>query len=69
MFTNDELTQKKGWGHSSIEQALDFFEAAAVSKVLISHHDPSRTDAQLDNLAISLPEGVDFAKDGMSISV
>ena len=69
MFTDDELTQKKGWGHSSIEQALDFFEAATISKVLISHHDPSRTDVQLDNLARSLPEGVDFAKDGMSISI
>ena len=69
MFTNDELTQKKGWGHSSIEQAIDFFEAANVSKVLISHHDPSRTDVKLDNLARSLPEGVDFAKDGMSVSI
>jgi ribonuclease BN (tRNA processing enzyme) len=69
MFTNDELIQKKSWGHSSIEQAIDFFEAANVSKVLISHHDPSRTDVQLDNLARSLPKGVDFAKDGMSVSI
>ena len=68
MFTKDELISKKDWGHSSIEQAVDFFEAANVKKLIISHHDPSRTDIQLDTLAKLLPDGVVFAKDGMNLT-
>ena len=68
MFTKDELISKKDWGHSSIEQAVDFFETANLKKLIISHHDPSRTDIQLDALAKLLPDGVVFAKDGMNLT-
>ena len=67
MFTATELTTKKDWGHSSIEQAVEFFETANIKKLIVSHHDPSRTDIQLDKLAKSLPNGVIFAKDGMKV--
>lgn len=50
MFLDDELTEKKGWGHSSVEQGIDFFNQITVKNFLISHHSPSRTDDQIDEI-------------------
>ena len=35
--------------------------------MLITHHDPSRTDDQLNVLSKELPKGIIFAKDGMVV--
>ena len=40
MFTNEELITKGIWGHSSIEQGIDFFNKCNIKNMLISHHDP-----------------------------
>ncbi len=69
MFTDAELESKKGWGHSSIEQAMTFFGHGDISTMLISHHAPSRTDDELDALAKTLPEGISFAKDGLEVTL
>ena len=50
MFLDDELLSKKGWGHSSVEQGIDFFNQITVKNFLISHHSPSRTDNQIDEI-------------------
>lgn len=50
-FTPDELPQRKGWGHSSWEQAAHIAKAAAVQRLLLTHHDPDRTDDQVDDMA------------------
>lgn len=39
-----------GWGHSSIQQALDFATLCDVKHLVPFHHDPGHTDAQLDRL-------------------
>ena len=69
MFTQAELGAKKGWGHSSIEQGIRFFEHSGIGRLVIGHHAPSRTDAQLDDLANYLPTGVSFAMDGMEVEI
>ena len=51
MFTEKELEDRQGWGHSSIEQACIFAEQANLGQLKISHHSPSRTDAELDELS------------------
>ena len=48
MFTDKELRNKALWGLSSIEQGIEFFQKAAIKNMLITHHDPSRTDDQLN---------------------
>lgn len=65
MFTEFELQSKKGWGHSSIEQAIDFFDKTKVGHLMISHHDPNRTDSQLHELNRILKEGISFAREGL----
>ena len=69
MFTQKEIADKKGWGHSSIEQAIDFNIGANCKKVLITHHAPSRSDKELDQIAKDLPELFILARDGLEIEV
>ena len=67
MFTNEELKNKSFWGHSTIEQGIEFFHNSGIENMLITHHDPSRTDDQLNVLSKELPKGIIFAKDGMVV--
>jgi phosphoribosyl 1,2-cyclic phosphodiesterase len=39
-----------GWGHSSLEQTLDFATLTEVKQLVPFHHDPSHTDIDLDHL-------------------
>jgi ribonuclease BN (tRNA processing enzyme) len=49
-YTADEYPAKSGWGHSSLDDAGRFASLAGVKHLLLGHHDPSRTDAQLNDL-------------------
>ena len=66
MFTNEELSQKRGWGHSSVNQGIEFWEKCDVKKLLVTHHAPERSDDQLDEISNQLPGNVELAFDGMS---
>ncbi|HZN92501.1 MAG TPA: MBL fold metallo-hydrolase, partial [Myxococcales bacterium] len=45
-----EYPAKIGWGHSTVEYVIDVALAAKVRTLYLFHHDPSRTDDQLDAL-------------------
>ena len=47
MYTDRELKEKIGWGHSSMEQGLRFAEVAKIVRMALNHHCPTRTDEQL----------------------
>lgn len=66
---------KLGWGHSSLEHAVAAAGRAGVKRLALFHHDPLRTDDQLDDLAsryctpaASTPE-IFFAREGMEIEL
>ena len=69
MFTEEELQVKTGWGHSSIQQGIDFFSNLNCGEIIISHHAPYRTDAELDIIEQSLPTGIQLAKDGQVLKL
>ncbi|MGH7456865.1 MAG: MBL fold metallo-hydrolase, partial [bacterium] len=46
-YTPKELKGKKGWGHSSWEQAIEVAERAGVKQLALTHHDPDHDDAFL----------------------
>ncbi len=51
-YTDAEWKKGKlGWGHSSFEYAIETASDAGVRKLVLTHHDPERTDEQLDSLA------------------
>ena len=39
-----------GWGHTAIEDAIAASRRAGVRRLALFHHDPERTDAQLDRM-------------------
>ena len=41
---------KVGWGHSSYEHAINAADKAEVKKLVLFHHDPNRTDDELESL-------------------
>jgi len=72
MFVEEELPMRRGWGHSSIEDGVDFFtrmrKNSEGSQLAITHHAPSRTDEQLNKLAecLLIPETF-FAKENQQV--
>ena len=49
-YTASEYPAKVGWGHSSIEYAVDAAIAAGVKQLALYHHDPGRSDAEVETL-------------------
>lgn len=49
-YTAEEYKTKKGWGHSSIIDALQYASLCKVKKALLAHHDPAHSDEQLNNI-------------------
>jgi phosphoribosyl 1,2-cyclic phosphodiesterase len=43
-YTPEELPRKRGWGHSSWEQAAEVAERAGVKRLALFHHDPEHDD-------------------------
>lgn len=50
-YTSAELPARATWGHSSIEYAVNLCTLAGARRLLLFHHDPSRTDDQIAALA------------------
>lgn len=50
-YTEEEYQTKVGWGHSTFEHAIASANRAGVKKLILFHHDPDRTDEQIDELA------------------
>lgn len=67
-YTKEEYEDKKGWGHSTWEAACSFARKCRADRLILTHHDPSRTDKALETLqrrvVKAFPEAV-FAYDGM----
>ena len=58
-YTDDEFSAKADWGHSTAAYAVHVAAEAGAKRLLLSHHDPSHTDRELDrilNQARRLPE-------------
>jgi phosphoribosyl 1,2-cyclic phosphodiesterase len=49
-YGDHEYPQHVGWGHSAFEHVFRFAEKAAVGQVVLFHHDPYHTDAELEAL-------------------
>ncbi|MDR2210539.1 MAG: MBL fold metallo-hydrolase [Spirochaetaceae bacterium] len=49
-YTAAEYKTHLGWGHSSFEHAINAAHKARVKKLILFHHDPNRTDAQMEKL-------------------
>jgi len=67
---------KKGWGHSPIEYIVGAARRASVKRLAICHHDPLRSDSQIDALSemycsreFSGNMVTFFAREGMQVEI
>ena len=71
-FTTEELQKRRGWGHSSFDQAMQVAEMAGVKRLAITHHDPEHDDEfllRIEKLCQErFPNSV-LAREGMEIAV
>ncbi len=50
MYTDEEYPSRLGWGHSTFSQSIRLAEEGEVKRLLFFHHDPERTDAEMDGI-------------------
>jgi ribonuclease BN (tRNA processing enzyme) len=65
MYTDEEYPGRKGWGHSTFEQSVGLAKEAGVKQLLFFHHDPTRTDDELDGIVARMQ--ADVAGDALSV--
>jgi len=55
-YSPDEYIRKVGWGHSTPEYAIKICREAGVKNLVLTHHDPLRTDQELDELNLKIQQ-------------
>jgi len=73
-FLASEREVAGAYGHSTIDDAMRFADRCGVGELVLTHHAPTRTDAQLDAVAATMtmtPQGrpVSFARQGDTLLV
>jgi phosphoribosyl 1,2-cyclic phosphodiesterase len=58
MYTREEYEHHQGWGHSTYEDAVDLALECEVDTLVLFHHRPERTDAEVDDRLASCREEV-----------
>ena len=73
-YTTEEYAHRIGWGHSAFTDAVPFARAADVGRLVLFHHDPNHSDAELDDLlylaragAWDLADEITLAYEGMEL--
>lgn len=49
-YTTAEYASRRGWGHSTWEEAVRMATAAGVKQLVLFHHDPLRSDDAMDSI-------------------
>ncbi|MFH1075328.1 MAG: MBL fold metallo-hydrolase [Pseudomonadota bacterium] len=72
-YTEQEYQSKKGWGHTSIEYVINSARQNNVKRLALFHHDPMRSDVQIDALSerycTSSDIAIFFAREGAEIEL
>lgn len=71
-YTDEELPEHVGWGHSSWQQAVRLANEAGVGKLFLFHHDPEHDDDEMDRIAAAAAKarpGTVVAREGFSIDI
>lgn len=71
-YTPEEYGRFRGWGHSTWAQAVEAADAAGAGRLILFHHDPERTDDEIDAIvgeaARRFPR-VSAAREGERLSI
>ena len=47
-YTTEEYDHHRGWGHSTFHEGIELALAAGVETLVLFHHEPRRSDEELD---------------------
>ena len=71
-YTAEELQKRRGWGHSSFDQAIQLAEMSGAKRLALTHHDPDHDDEFLERIEKlcreRFPNSV-LAREGMEIPI
>ena len=59
-YSAAEYKNKMGWGHCSMEDAIEFATLTRARHLLLFHHDPAHTDGQIDLIFEEFKKERDF---------
>ena len=71
-YTAEQLFSKRGWGHSSWQQAVEVARRAEVGALALTHHDPDHDDEFIKTMERECRREYGdslFARDGMEIDL
>lgn len=72
-FTEEDFRDKCAWGHSTYEYARWVAETCRAKQLALFHHDPSRTDADLERMTKQVSDSASMrvfaAREGESVNV
>jgi phosphoribosyl 1,2-cyclic phosphodiesterase len=71
-YTAEELLKRRGWGHSSFDQAMQLAEMAGVKRLALTHHDPEHDDEfllRIEKLCQERCGNAVLAREGMEIAI
>ena len=57
-YTAAEYPSKKGWGHSTFDYAMELARRTGVKKLVCTHHEPTRSDDELEQVFTEAKERV-----------
>jgi phosphoribosyl 1,2-cyclic phosphodiesterase len=72
-YLPSDMQERRGWGHSTYEEAVALAMAAGAHNLILTHHDPSRSDAEVEKIieaarqqaaASEIPHYIDAAREG-----
>jgi len=74
-YTNEEFPARRTYGHSTFDYAIELARMCEVPRLILFHHDPARTDEQLDRIMEGVREqvgegfSVDAARQGSEVTL
>jgi phosphoribosyl 1,2-cyclic phosphodiesterase len=73
-YSDTEYPAHRGWGHSSLSDALIFAKRAGAARTVLFHHDPGHDDEQLDAIGEEAARrwdggDLEMAREGRSIEL
>ena len=69
-YSDAEFAAFRGFGHSTWQEGVRLADAAGIKTLVIFHHEPARTDAELDDIAAvadSMRPGTVVAREGQTL--
>lgn len=66
-YLPEQLVLRRGWGHSDSDTVAQLAVQSGVSKLVLFHHDPWRTDAAVEDMAARCRHRIEQLGDGLSV--